>query len=753
MASTYETDPSLSDLPRRELEELRQGLLLGYMSALLTIVVAWLLYLSWRNRVVSSLDAAVVIAALCSCLAYVLRERRHTAACWLFLLGLVCGETLITYVAPDGLTMAFGIVVVIVAYALLDARQALAAMILTWGASALAWHMAMADASTASPVLVVAILHILTWGATVIAGRPLHRSVEIALTGWSQLRTALLETRERRAEMYRVVRALEEATYRIQRMNNELLLARQSAEAARASKARFASIVSHELRGPLNLILGFSRLMALSPESYRTDLPDAYRADVDTVYENSQHLVSLLDDILDLSGMEVEQIPLTKERIDLQGDVIEDTVRAIRLLAAHRALELHVEMDGDLPPILADKGRLRQVLLNLLTNAIRFTERGGITIRTALRADEIQVSVQDTGRGIAPDQLPRLFQEFQQLHTGSEQELKGTGLGLAISKYIVELHGGQIWAESTEGKGTTIYFTLPWRYQEQPHAGMVRTSESPGARGTYETCLVVHDDPLVVRLLARHIKNYHIVGLAKEEEALALTDQLHPKAIITADNVAGKLLERLAVASLDVPVLSCALPHLTWSPVEGAMMFLMKPIAIEMLTAAMKQVEHGDETTVLLVDDDRDAVRLLESMLRVLPRPYRIHRAYSGLQALKVMRDVLPDVVFMDLVMPEMSGQETIARMRADVQLREIPVIIISARDADDHTAALGTSLTLQYRQPISVSKGTIYLQALLDAVSPSYLPGPIATESPPADSPERSASPGPPTLPGSAPG
>ena len=655
------------------------------------------------------------------------------------------------FTAPSGLAMAFGTVIAIVSYALLDAHQSLAATVVTWGASMLAWQLA-ATVPT-GVVLMSAILYIFTWASTAIAGRPLHRSAEIALTGWAQLRAALLETRERRAELYRVVRALEEATYRIQRMNNELLLAREAAETARASKGRFASIVSHELRGPLSLILGFSRLMALSPESYRVDLPDAYRADVDTIYENSQHLVSLLDDILDLSGMEVGQIPLTKERIGLQRDVIEDTVRSIRLLAAHRTLAIHVETDRDLPPILADKGRVRQVLLNLLTNAIRFTERGAITIRTALRQDDLEISVQDTGRGIAPDQLPRLFQEFQQLHTGDEQELKGTGLGLAISKYIVELHGGRIWAESIEGKGTTIHFTLPWRYQEQPLPGMVRTSESASVRGTYETCLVVHDDPLVVRLLARHIKDYRIVGLAQEEDALALTDQLHPRAIITTNDLAERLLERLATTSLDVPVLSCALPHLTQSPVGGAMMYLMKPITAEMLAAAMRQVGHGEKMTVLLVDDDRDAVRLLESMLTVLPRPYRIFRAYSGLQALKVMREVLPDVVFMDLLMPEMDGQEAIAQMRADVQLREIPVVIISARDCDDHAPTLGISLTLQHRQPISASTGATYLKALLDVVSPSYLPGSIATESPRAGSPGRSVSPVPPTLPESAPG
>ncbi len=712
-------DPNTSDddLPRRELDELRHSLLPLYIAAQLAVVWAWGFYLAYRNVERWPLDAAAATILLCSLAAFHLRKRHHTLACWLTVLGLVAAEALIVAARPTALTTAFAGLAVIVAYALLDAWQALAVAGLAWVAQAAAWRLSMGAGMPADVAAEAGALYLATWGAVWIGGRPLRRSVQIALSGWLQLRSSLAETRARRAELYRAVRALDEATYRIQHANNQLLVAREAAEAARANKARFAAVVSHELRGPLNLILGFSRLVALSPESYGVELPRAYRADVDAIYENSRHLVSLLDDILDLSQVEVDRMPLVKDRVDVEGQVIPDVVGTVQPLAARKDLYLRLELVGGLPTVLADRTRLRQVLLNLLTNAVRFTQRGGITVSTEAAADGLLVTVADTGPGIPADELPRLFEEFYRLRALEDAGVKGTGLGLAISKHIVELHGGRMWAESTLGSGTAFHFTLPWPQRPAPRAPIGGSRGIEQAPGWQPTCLVVHESPLVSRMLARRIGGYRVVGVSDVAQLVPLVRELLPRAVIAPNYLGEAVTSRLAAAGHAIPVLTCEMQPLGEGRVEGALMYVIKPVAPEAIEAAMRQVQRDGETTVLLVDDDRDAVRLLEKMLRSLPRPYRILKAYGGRQALEAMRGARPDIVFLDLLMPGMSGEQVVAEMREDPALEQVPVVVVSAGQADGTPALLGGSLKLQLERPLDLARGARLIKEMLDAL------------------------------------
>ncbi|MCD6520805.1 MAG: response regulator, partial [Anaerolineae bacterium] len=569
----------------------------------------------------------------------------------------------------------------------------------------------------------VLFLYGLTLAASWLMDRPLKTSAEWAVSGWARAHASLAEARQRRAELYRALRALEEATYRIERMNNELLLAQREAEEARALKARFVATVSHELRGPLNLILGFAKLMALSPESYGQPLPPAYRADVDAIYRNAQHLVSLVDDVLELSQIEAQRLALLKDRIDLETDVVEKVVRIVQPLVERKGLYLRKELAGNLPWILADPVRLRQALLNLLTNAVRFTEKGGITVRTSLQDGQILVSVADTGPGIAREDIPKLFKEFHQVHRPKGEKEKGSGLGLSISKHLIELHGGKIWVESERGRGTTFYFTVPLLGERSSQEGLLHIKESWQLPQGPETCLVVHENPEVVRLLARHMEGYRIVGLPDEKEVPKLVEKLHPKAIITTRPLAPKVRQRLASLPYDVPVISCAMPRLgSGGSLKGILGYLVKPIMPEALVAVMRKVERDGETRVLLVDDDPDAVRLLERMLLALPRPYEIWKAYDGAQALEVMREVLPDIVLMDLVMPGMDGREAIRQMRADERLSRIPVVIISARGWSDKETVVHSPIVVSYRRPMNIARAARCFQSVLSELAPQYL-------------------------------
>jgi len=176
------------------------------------------------------------------------------------------------------------------------------------------------------------------------------------------------------------------------------------------------------------------------------------------------------------------------------------------------------------------------------------------------------------------------------------------------------------------------------------------------------------------------------------------------------------------------------------SYLQGVLSYLVKPIMPETLNMVMRRVERDGETTVLLVDDDPDEVRLLERMLTTLPRPYKVFKAYDGLEALEVMQRELPDVVFLDLVMPRLDGEQVIAQMRADERLRDVPVVIISARDRIEGQAALETPLSVRCKRPVDIARAARCLQALLDALSPSYLPEPEEPVQPELRSLDRSA-------------
>jgi len=489
-----------------EIQDLRRSLLPILWPAILAIGLAWFVYVltrPWSLEMLGINLAPALGLALASYLATKVYEKHYKIACWALLIGLTSFVILLTGVHPTSSIMAFGVLAIIASEALLGTGEAFLVMLLTWGAASAARPFGLSgQVMDWMGTLDILLLYALTLGATWLARRSLRTAVEWMLSSWHQARNALLEVQQRRGELYRVVRALEEATYRMERMNNELLIAQREAEEARALKARFAATVSHEIRSPLNLILGFSRMMALFPERYDEPLPKSYHEDVDTIYRNSQHLLALIDDILDLSQIEAQRLPLVKDRIELEEEVVKKTVAIVQPLAARKGLVLRQELAGGLPFVVADPVRLRQALLNLLTNAVRFTERGSITVRTAQQDGKLLVSVQDTGPGIEAKELPKLFREFRQVHLTQTREQGGSGLGLSISKHLVELHGGEIWAESKVGVGTTVSFTVPLPGAEPSATEFVKTDDARRAFTAARTCLIVHDNPNVARVLS-----------------------------------------------------------------------------------------------------------------------------------------------------------------------------------------------------------------------------------------------------------
>jgi CheY-like chemotaxis protein len=263
----------------------------------------------------------------------------------------------------------------------------------------------------------------------------------------------------------------------------------------------------------------------------------------------------------------------------------------------------------------------------------------------------------------------------------------------------------------------------------------IRIPHSPQYARSERVCLVVHEDPAAVRILARYVEGYRMVGAPSESRVLALVQDLHPRAILTTPERAESVAVALSLTPFDVPIIACALPRAPMPErTDGVLGYLVKPITPELLAHMMSRVEPSDEMVVLLVDDDPDAVRLLESMLSSIPKYQRFLKAYSGDQALRLMQEAVPSIAFLDLLMPEMGGRQVVSRMRADERLRQVPVVIVSAQD--DTEAELGLQMEVRWRQPLTMTKAGQMLTTVLESISAHYPPGseppgPLAPEPP----------------------
>jgi CheY-like chemotaxis protein/anti-sigma regulatory factor (Ser/Thr protein kinase) len=421
-----------------------------------------------------------------------------------------------------------------------------------------------------------------------------------------------------------------------------------------------------------------------------------------------------------------------KDRVDVGPDVVRKVIDTVQPLAERKGLTIREEVPQDLPWVLADSVRLRQALLNLLTNAIRFTERGGITVTVRACEHHLEISVADTGRGIAAEDMPRLFQEFRPLQPTATREGAGSGLGLSISKHLIELHGGRIWAESQEGQGTTLTFSVPLPDVEVVAMDGLRRVAATLPSGVHDICLVVHNDPYVVRLLARHVDGFTMVGVPEAGRVLRLVEELHPRAVVAHCDVAPTIEASLARTPYDVPVIGCGLPRVSEVPeLAGVRGYLVKPVSQEMVRAMMGQEERNGHVRVLLVDDDPDAVRLLERMLTALPHRYSIYKAYDGLDALEIAQEVVPHIAFVDLVMPGLTGSELVAKLRELPPTRDTAIVIVSAQDWAEQEATFDPPLYVAFRRGVGMAEGASYLKSLLEVLSPRYLGGEALAGSP----------------------
>jgi signal transduction histidine kinase/DNA-binding NarL/FixJ family response regulator len=538
------------------------------------------------------------------------------------------------------------------------------------------------------------------WGAVGIAflaWRMLGSLLDTVQWSWRQYedsRAMLDQARNQQVELKQALADLADANEQLTRLNRLAQGLQQAAEEARRAKEQFVANVSHELRTPLNMIIGFCEMIVESPQTYGK-IPRSLMADLTVVLRNSQHLSALIDDVLDLSQVEAGHMALSKEHVAL-AEIIEAAAKAVGPLYDSKHLYLHTSVAEDLPPVYCDPTRIRQVVLNLLSNAGRFTEAGGVQVRARREGEDAIVSVADTGPGIAAEDAAKVFEPFQQLDDSIRRRHGGSGLGLSISKNFVELHDGRMWFESRPGVGTTFLFRLPinppvpleagaarWLVESWPD--LMRTSRpmSPLPKGRPRFVVLEAGDALR-RLLVRYLGDVEIAQATELEGALAALVDAPAKALLmNASSVAEGLQELAACHDLPfgTPAIVCSVRGLLeTAEALGVAAYLLKPIPRDRLLAVLERLNLRGKT-LLVVDDEPEVLQLLWRMLVSSGAGYRVLPARDGEHALALLRDQHPDAVLLDLVMPGMDGYQFLSIKNADPALKAIPVVVFSAQD------------------------------------------------------------------------
>ena len=472
------------------------------------------------------------------------------------------------------------------------------------------------------------------------------------------------------------------------RTEQELAKAVREAEAANLSKSQFLAGMSHELRTPLNAVIGYSELLIDDAEDQGLD---DFTPDLHKIRGAGKHLLGIINDILDLSKVEAGKIELFIEPVKLEP-LIREVMSTIRPLADknENRLELVIELRGE--PVSTDVTRVRQILFNLLSNACKFTESGRVSLEVYEHQLEsggwIQCAISDTGLGIKPEELEILFKPFTQADASTSRRFGGTGLGLSISEQFARMLGGRIDVQSEYGKGSTFTFWLP---TAPPAELSVRTHADPDSlpRSIDATVLVVDDDQNSRELLVRMLESegYSVLQADSGLKGLELAQEHRPD-LITLDvlmpgmdgwAVLTRLKESHELAEIPVIIVSLVRDKGIGYAL-GAADFINKPIDRKRLLSVMGRFRPlTGPAHVLVIDDDLEARQLVRHAAE--REGWEVREADSGFTGLQSIREAPPGVVVLDLMMPEMDGFEVLETIRGNEATRNLPVIVLTAKD------------------------------------------------------------------------
>jgi|GEM_PF-611693 len=479
----------------------------------------------------------------------------------------------------------------------------------------------------------------------------------------------------------------------------ELVAARDQAMNASRAKSTFLANMSHELRTPLNAIIGYSELIE---EEAEEDGNDHYGGDLKKIQSAARHLLGLINDILDFSKIEAGKMELYLENIEVER-MMDEITTTIMPLVDKNDNKLVITKSEHVGVMYADLTKVRQVLFNLLSNASKFTERGQVTLdvdrKTEADGDWLVFRVIDTGLGMNDEQMGRLFKEFSQADSSTTRKFGGTGLGLAISKQFCVMMGGDVTVESEPGKGSTFTVMLPAVVSLSSDViknGNIN-SETTLKPGVGFTVLVIDDDPSVRELLQRFLEKegFRVETATNGKDGLRRAKELKPN-VITLDVMMPGMDGWAVITALKADPETAHIPVVMLTMVRdknlgyalGAVEYLTKPVDRDQLVAALKRYEcHVGGCDILVIEDDDMTREMISRMLT--KEGWKVTQAENGRVGLGVVANNKPDMILLDLTMPEMDGFEFLEHLRKSDIGRSIPVMVVTALDLDAETRGM----------------------------------------------------------------
>lgn len=509
----------------------------------------------------------------------------------------------------------------------------------------------------------------------------------------------LSQSRDQQQRLSMALNDLEHANRQLSLLYDKNIALRKTAEEATEAKSNYIAKVSHEIRTPLNMILGVTESIIENQDAYENDLPLDLVDDIKVIRRNSEHLLSLVNDVLDITRAEASRMILRKEWVNMAQE-IEKSIEIVRPLAMKKRIALEFMNNLHPPQIYCDRTRIRQVILNLLSNAVRYTNQGKVSVHIGVDRNWLTVAVRDTGPGIENDDLEKIFEPFYRGIASAKEGTIGTGLGLSVCRQLVDLHGGKIWLESQPGKGSSFFFHLPVtndieldaspvRYINQEWVWVERKRErsynfqKPGKK---RVIVFGYDELLhASQSVLDHQVEIIPVDTIDTLEREASETPAH-MVVINASQTKDLLLTMQKAARLveDTPIIGSVF-NAAKNKIRqtGAFDYVQKPFSNQQLRQAVERVDPYPRK-ILVVDDNPEMQRLIVRILSMDHETTQYLLADNGGMALEVARRRRPDLILLDLALPEMDGWQVLQAVKEDPATQDIPIILVSAHDINE---------------------------------------------------------------------